>query len=143
VFRSKANKLEKLLKKSVPGVCIERNTERPRKGTFEVVANGETMVSLEAMPRPFKKLRELDIDGLSESIVGKLGKGKPKKSSKAEGKDEETTEEPESKPAPKKGVEKAPAKKAAAKKAPPKKAAPTKRKGTRSSARVRAKKAKA
>jgi hypothetical protein len=38
---------------------------RPRKGTFEVRLDGEIVVSLKAMPRPFKKLRELDLEEIA------------------------------------------------------------------------------
>ena len=42
---------------------------KPRKGTFEVTAGGKTYVSLVGMPRPFKKLRETDIEALAEKVI--------------------------------------------------------------------------
>jgi len=36
--------LEKILKSEVKGIVVELNKEKPRKGTFEVVCNGETVV---------------------------------------------------------------------------------------------------
>ena len=43
---------------------------RPRKGTFEVrLSNGEVVESLVGMPRPFRKLRELDFDDLVEAAM--------------------------------------------------------------------------
>ena len=41
---------------------------RPRKGTFEVRVNGEPVVSLVAMPRPFKKLRTLDMADVAKDV---------------------------------------------------------------------------
>mmetsp|Transcript_14340 Transcript_14340/g.21787 ORF Transcript_14340/g.21787 Transcript_14340/m.21787 type:complete len:129 (-) Transcript_14340:278-664(-) len=123
----------KLLKKEIPGVHVEKNTQRARKGTFEVVCNGETLVSYVGMPRPFKKLvNGMTKEGMAElveTIAAKL-KGIKKEDGKAEKK-----AEPKAKP-------KAKAKPAAKSTSKPKTAKATKRKaparvGTRSSSRVR------
>merc|ERR1719331_2833867 len=50
---------------------------RPRKGTFEVRvvkagADPEVVVSLTSMPRPFKKLRALDLSALAERVAASL-----------------------------------------------------------------------
>ena len=56
-----------------PGVKVKVNPERPRKGTFEVRLDDGTVVkSLVAMPRPFKKLRALDLEQLAQNIAAKV-----------------------------------------------------------------------
>jgi len=64
--------LAKLVQASVPSAKVEINTERPRKGTFEVVVNGTVVLSLENMARPFKKLRDTDIEKLAVEVCEKL-----------------------------------------------------------------------
>ena len=72
VFRTKASKLEKALVDA--GFRVTINESKPRKGTFAVKLDGieDPVVELLAMPRPFSKLRELDIDDLAQSIVAKF-----------------------------------------------------------------------
>ena len=73
---------------------------RPRKGTFEVRVvkpdtDPEVMISLTSMPRPFKKLRELDLSDLATRVATSL-KSDCKASSEAVDEDEadaEATEE--------------------------------------------------
>ena len=46
------------------------NPEKPRKGCFEVRVNGDAVLSLMDMPRPFTKLKALDFDGqVSKDIM--------------------------------------------------------------------------
>lgn len=51
---------------------VSINPEKPRKGCFEVrdTEGGKTYVSLLDMPRPFTKLKALDIDELAKEIAG-------------------------------------------------------------------------
>ncbi len=50
--RTRAGKLERLLKEAIPGVKVEINKEKPRKGTFEVRMHGEPVVTFgPGMPR--------------------------------------------------------------------------------------------
>lgn len=56
------------------GASVSINTEKPRKGAFEVRCGGQTFVSLLDMPRPFTKLKALDIEAIAEEIAGKLSK---------------------------------------------------------------------
>ncbi|KAK9904996.1 hypothetical protein WJX75_007389 [Coccomyxa subellipsoidea] len=67
----RATKLEKALKEAVPGSVVVINPEKPRKGCFEVRdADGtKTYVSLLDMPRPFTKLKALDIEALAQEIA--------------------------------------------------------------------------
>ena len=41
---------------------------RPRKGTFEVRVGGKPIVSLVGMPRPFKKLRALEMADVAKDV---------------------------------------------------------------------------
>ena len=50
---------------------ISINTEKPRKGAFEVRIDGEAVLSLTDMPRPFRALKALDIDLVAVDILGK------------------------------------------------------------------------
>jgi len=42
---------------AVPGTDVVINSEKPRKGCFEIKANGAVVLSLLDMPRPFTKLK--------------------------------------------------------------------------------------
>jgi len=138
--------LLKLVKGQVKGATVEINTERPRKGTFQVVVNGETLLSLEAMARPFSKLKGTNIEDLAEKVVEKLeggGGGSKAKGIAPEKKSTKKTKESKSKTASQKSS-KATAKaatKAAAKKAPAaKRKAPAPTVGVRRSSRIRTQK---
>ncbi|EDQ86497.1 uncharacterized protein MONBRDRAFT_28163 [Monosiga brevicollis MX1] len=72
VFKRSAAKLETLVKDQHPDAQIVFNSEKPRRGCFEVTVNGNVVVSLLEMPRPFKKLREYDLDKAAEEIAAKL-----------------------------------------------------------------------
>lgn len=57
----------------MPDAKVEINPEKPRKGYFEVKdSTGKVYVSLPSMPRPFKPLKELDLDKLGEEVVAAL-----------------------------------------------------------------------
>ena len=83
-FKSRASKLEKLVKAGNKSVKIETNPKsiypcvrgdpstRPRKGTFEVRIGEKKVISLVGMPRPFKKLKALDIEDLSKKVLAEL-----------------------------------------------------------------------
>ena len=45
------------------------NEEKPRKGCFEVSVNGDVVLSLLDMPRPFTKLKALDMDEVASDVV--------------------------------------------------------------------------
>ena len=47
------------------------NEEKPRKGCFEVTVNGETALSLLDMPRPFGKLKALDMEEVAADVIKK------------------------------------------------------------------------
>ena len=76
--------MEKLVKAGKKGVKIETNPKslypcvrgdpstRPRKGTFEIRVGDKKIISLVGMPRPFKKLKALDIEDLSKKVLAAL-----------------------------------------------------------------------
>ncbi|PSC69014.1 Seleno H [Micractinium conductrix] len=75
VFKRRANELEKLVLESVPEAEFAINPEKPRKGCFEVRRGDKTYVSLLSLPRPFTKLRELEMGEVAAAIVADLGGG--------------------------------------------------------------------
>ncbi len=68
VFKTKAGKLEKAL--VALGHEVSVNSDKPRKGCFVVNVEGSPSPAVEllSMPRPFKELRELDLDALIARI---------------------------------------------------------------------------
>ena len=55
--------------KEACGATVEMNPTKPRKGTFEVRAGGKVVASFVAMPRPFKALREADLDKIAADVA--------------------------------------------------------------------------
>ena len=49
------------------------NEEKPRKGCFEVSVDGKPVVSLLDMPRPFAKLKALDMEEVAADVVKACG----------------------------------------------------------------------
>ena len=74
VFKTKAAKVEKALKASHADVKVNINNDKPRKGSFVVTIVGEDKPRIELldMARPFKKLKELDLDKEILSILEAL-----------------------------------------------------------------------
>ncbi len=68
VFKTRAGKVEKALRDA--GYKVVVNKEKPRKGSFVVTIAGKDtpLIELLDMPRPFKKLRELDLDAVLSSL---------------------------------------------------------------------------
>jgi len=50
---------------------VEINPEKPRKGAFEIRVEGkdEPVLSLLDMPRPFTKLKALDMDEVAADVL--------------------------------------------------------------------------
>lgn len=71
MFRNKAAKVEKALKEA--GFTVSVNPEKPRKGSFVITidSNPEPEVEFLDLPRPFKKLREFDLDQAIADIIAK------------------------------------------------------------------------
>ena len=59
------------MKAGFPGAKVVINEEKPRKGCFEVTVNGATALSLLDMPRPFGKLKALDMEEVAADVIKK------------------------------------------------------------------------
>jgi hypothetical protein len=69
VFKTRAAKIEKALKEK--GYTITINPTKPRKGCFVIKKEGKEkpVVELLSLPRPFTKLRELDLEEVIDKIL--------------------------------------------------------------------------
>ena len=69
VFKKGALKAENALKEA--GYKVTINGDRPRKGAFVVTSNQhkDPLIELLSMPRPFTKLRELDLEAAVRAKV--------------------------------------------------------------------------
>eukprot|EP01038_Epipyxis_sp_PR26KG_P007683 gene7683-10453_t len=68
-FKTRAVKVEKALKDA--GFEVTINPNKPRKGAFVITVEGQEKSTIELlnMPRPFAKLKALDIDSIISSII--------------------------------------------------------------------------
>lgn len=72
-FKTRAAKLEAAIKKELPSTTVTINPEKPRKGCFEVTVGSSVVLSLLNMPRPFPKLKALDIEGkVADDVIKAL-----------------------------------------------------------------------
>ncbi|XP_024378980.1 uncharacterized protein [Physcomitrium patens] len=72
-FKIRALKVQESLKAAIPGLEVSINPEKPRRGCFEIRDSAGTIfISLQGMPRPFTKLKALDLDKTAADIVKKL-----------------------------------------------------------------------
>ncbi|VFQ78761.1 unnamed protein product [Cuscuta campestris] len=72
-FKTRALKAKEALEAAVSGVRVVVNPEKPRKGCFEIrEEDGETFVSLLDMKRPFKAMKDLDMDEVITGIIDKI-----------------------------------------------------------------------
>uniref|UniRef100_A0A6V7QXS8 Selenoprotein H n=1 Tax=Ananas comosus var. bracteatus TaxID=296719 RepID=A0A6V7QXS8_ANACO len=72
-FKTRAIKVKDGLESAVPGVTVTINPEKPRRGCFEIREDGgEVFVSLLDMPRPFKLMKNLDMDEVIVDIAKKI-----------------------------------------------------------------------
>uniref|UniRef100_R7W0I5 Selenoprotein H n=1 Tax=Aegilops tauschii TaxID=37682 RepID=R7W0I5_AEGTA len=72
-FKRRALKVKEDLESAVPGVSVTINPEKPRRGCLEIrEEGGDVFISLQNMPRPFKKMRELDMDKVIKDIAQKI-----------------------------------------------------------------------
>lgn len=75
VFKRSAAKIEAFLTSQGSDVRVEINKEKPGRGNFVVRVEGkeEPVCELLGLKRPFKALRELDMDEVGQSVVDALG----------------------------------------------------------------------
>ncbi|XP_051151321.1 uncharacterized protein LOC127265538 [Andrographis paniculata] len=72
-FKTRAVQVKNGVEKDAPGVKVVVNPEKPRRGCFEIrEKGGETFVSLLDMKRPFKPMKDLDMEKLILDIVEKI-----------------------------------------------------------------------
>ncbi|KAK6158166.1 hypothetical protein DH2020_005480 [Rehmannia glutinosa] len=72
-FKTRAIQVKDGLEKGVLGVNVLVNPEKPRRGCFEIrEKGGGIFVSLLDMKRPFKPMKDLDMEKVISDIVEKL-----------------------------------------------------------------------
>ena len=73
-FKTRAAKLSKLLEDA--GITVTINPSKPRKGSFVVTVESDQdpLLELLDMPRPFNKLKALDIDEVAKDLILKIKK---------------------------------------------------------------------
>ena len=75
MFKRSAAKIEAYLTSQGSNARVEINKEKPGRGNFVVRVEGkeEPVCELLGLKRPFKALRELDMDEVGQSVVDALG----------------------------------------------------------------------
>ncbi|XP_058181594.1 uncharacterized protein LOC131300001 [Rhododendron vialii] len=72
-FKTRAVQVKNGLENGLPGITVLVNPEKPRRGCFEIrEEGGEKFISLLDMKRPFKPMKELDMDDVIADIIGKI-----------------------------------------------------------------------
>ncbi|WVY90088.1 hypothetical protein V8G54_035602 [Vigna mungo] len=72
-FKMRANLVKERLEKADCGVNVILNPEKPRRGCFEIrQEGGKTFISLLEMKRPFKPMRDLDMDKVISDIIDEI-----------------------------------------------------------------------
>ncbi|XVE71374.1 hypothetical protein DITRI_Ditri10aG0145200 [Diplodiscus trichospermus] len=72
-FKTRAFQVRDGLEKGVPGIKVLLNPEKPRRGCFEIrEEGGEKFISLLDMKRPFKPMKDLDMDKVISDIIDKI-----------------------------------------------------------------------
>ena len=67
MFKGRAAKVEKVLKDA--GYKVVINAEKPRKGAFVVSLGGKAIINLLDMPRPFVKLKAMDVEAETKAAL--------------------------------------------------------------------------
>lgn len=75
VFKTRANKIAKYLAENGADVNVEINKEKPGRGNFVVRVEGkdDPVLELLGMKRPFKALKDLDMDDIGKLVIEALG----------------------------------------------------------------------
>ncbi|XP_021276772.1 selenoprotein H [Herrania umbratica] len=72
-FKTRAVQVKDGLEKGVPGIKVLLNPEKPRRGCFEIrEEGGKKFISLLDMKRPFKRMKDLDMEKVISDIVDKI-----------------------------------------------------------------------
>ncbi|GAB2223584.1 hypothetical protein Droror1_Dr00017725 [Drosera rotundifolia] len=72
-FKTRAFQVKDGLEKGVPGITVLVNPEKPRRGCFEIREDGgDKFISLLDMKRPFKLMKDLNMEQVVADIVNRL-----------------------------------------------------------------------
>lgn len=72
-FKTRAIQVKEGLEKGVSGIKVQVNPEKPRRGCFEIREDGgEIFISLLEMKRPFKPMKDLDMNQVIKDIIDKI-----------------------------------------------------------------------
>ncbi|XP_039144547.1 uncharacterized protein LOC120281919 [Dioscorea cayenensis subsp. rotundata] len=71
-FKTRALHVKDGLEKSVPGITVEINPVKPRRGCFEIRNANQIFLSLLDMQRPFTRMKNLDMDQVVQDVVQKI-----------------------------------------------------------------------
>ncbi|XP_020210190.1 uncharacterized protein LOC109795172 [Cajanus cajan] len=74
-FKMRANLVKEGLEKAGCGISVILNPEKPRRGCFEIrQEEGKKFITLLNMKRPFKPMRDLDMDKVISDIIDEMSK---------------------------------------------------------------------
>ncbi|PQQ05785.1 protein FAM9A-like [Prunus yedoensis var. nudiflora] len=72
-FKTRANQVKGGLEIGVPGITVLINPDKPRRGCFEIrEEGGETFISLLGLKRPFKPMKDLNMEEVIGNIIKKI-----------------------------------------------------------------------
>lgn len=72
-FKTRAIQVKEGLEKGVSGIKVQVNPEKPRRGCFEIREDGgEIFISLLDMKRPFKPMKDLDMNQVIKDVIDKI-----------------------------------------------------------------------
>ncbi|KAG4963020.1 hypothetical protein AAZX31_14G121000 [Glycine max] len=75
-FKTRANLVKVGLEKADIGITVILNPEKPRKGCFEIrqEGGGKKFITLLDLKRPFKPMKDLDMDKVISDIIEEISK---------------------------------------------------------------------
>ncbi|XP_020597849.1 uncharacterized protein LOC110037526 [Phalaenopsis equestris] len=69
-FKERADKVKRGLESAIPGIAVEINPQKPRRGYFEIrEEKTEVILSLPSMNRPFTLMKQLNMDKVIEDLI--------------------------------------------------------------------------
>ncbi|KAG0473532.1 hypothetical protein HPP92_015389 [Vanilla planifolia] len=69
-FKERALMIKEAMEEAVPDISVEINPQKPRRGYFEIrEEKTEVILSLPSMTRPFKPMKQLDMEELIQKLV--------------------------------------------------------------------------
>ncbi|KAI4337405.1 hypothetical protein L6164_015827 [Bauhinia variegata] len=72
-FKKRAIMVKERLEKTVSGITVVANPDKPRRGCFEIrEEGGQIFISLLDMKRPFQPMKDLDMDKVITDIIEKI-----------------------------------------------------------------------